>query len=85
VTDLDKLAGLLFKQKGTLFYVPLKNLWVLLRNYYLMTRIVSVGRRSGAKLSEVQVGIILGLAKWIQRGLEKPDHNVLSALFCEEV
>jgi len=76
--DLDKLSALVMQKKGEIFYLPLKNLWILMRSFYISRKMLTGKKRLD------NVTILVGLAKWIQRGLETPDTNVLIALFSKE-
>ena len=84
------------QSKNQTFILPLKNMWILLRNFYILTnklkqkkmkrKVIPLSPATqimakGAAKVDLHLQIVMGLAKWIQRGLEKSETNVLLALF----
>ena len=81
LTDLDKLSQLLLMTKNQTFYLPIKNMLVLIRTFNLLNRLRVWPKIMRKKKQNEYFDIIMNLCKWIQRGLEKPENNIISTYF----
>ena len=67
---------MLIQQKNQTFYLPINKVLLLLRSFSVMRHL-----KKRTKPDETQVNIVLNLAKWITRGLEQVENNLLLHLF----
>ena len=80
LSDLDKLSQVYFAKKNEVLKLPLNKVLFLVDNLKMITRLRTGHPKvpAGKKQQEFKYAqIVISLSKWLERGLESPEHSFL--------
>lgn len=66
LSDLDKLSTLVYEKKGgQIFYLPMKNLFTLMRQFTVILKLKVYPKRLLKKKEPEHLDLLIGLSKWV--------------------